>query len=477
VPRPAYVLAPPELTAALTNSAYLAGVNDPRLGAGGVRGGQFGTYNGLHAGRHWSYPNNESFTAGLDPRKCNCERWLGLSAFDAVALRQHQLEVLPPATRDALWRFVECGGSLLVVGPDKGLPEEWARSRSRLAGLTAYYPGFGQCLVAEQADPGKWSPEQWRAVLEGWEQAAQPWGQIRSPNDANSAFPVVEGRGVPVRGLFVAMLVFAALIGPGNVYWLTRKNRRIWLLWTVPVFSLLTCAAVFGFMLLSEGWTGTVRAEGVTVLDEGSQRAVSVGMVGVYSPITPGDGLHFGYDTEVTPQLREDFRYYRGGSGRTIDWTHGQHFASGWVKPLVPAHFAVRSNEKRLERLTVSREADGSLAALNALKARVVKLWLADRAGKIHTAESIAPGQKAVLKASGLQAEGPPGALREAFAGDWLGIERRLTARPEAVLRPGTYLAELDGAPFLDKGLRGARERPGRSVVFGILKEVPADAR
>ena len=115
--------------------------------------------------------------------------------------------------------------------------------------LTAYYPGFGQCLVASEADVRNWTPEQWRAILDMWEQSAQPWQHLRSPNDANSAFPVVEDRGVPVRALFAAMLVFAVLIGPVNIKLLARKKRRLWLLWTVPVFSLLTCVAVFGFML------------------------------------------------------------------------------------------------------------------------------------------------------------------------------------------------------------------------------------
>src|SRR5262249_39488192 len=299
---------------------------------------------------------------------------------------------------------------------------------------------------------------------------------VRSANDANALFPVVEDRGVPVRGLFAGMLVFAILIGPVNINLLTRKKRRLWLLWTVPVFSLLTCAAVFGFMLISEGWTGHVRAEGVTVLDEVSQRASSVSWLGVYSPITPGEGLHFGYDTEVTPQLKADFR--RGdGSARTIDWTSGQHLQSGWVRALVPAHFTVRSSEQRLERLAVRREPDGTLKAVNALKAPLVKLWLADAAGKIHTAENVPAGKEAALKASDLRAGGKEEALRQAFAGDWVALGKRLSGRPEEVLRPGTYLAVLDGAPLLEQGLRSAQLRPGYSVVFGILKEVPGDAR
>jgi hypothetical protein len=496
---PAYVLTPQPLAQVLDNNAYKSAIDDPRAHPGVPRHGVFGSRGGMENGKSFSYAANHAFSPAPEPKAWGCERWLGLSCFDGVALRVSQLDDLPAATRDALWRYVECGGGLLLVGEDRvpggwlwryvergGLlpagevkvPDGWKRRQGSVEGLTAYYPGFGQCLVVEQADPARWDPAQWRAILDMWEQSAQPWQHVRSANDANALFPVVEDRGVPVRGLFAAMLVFAILIGPVNINLLKRKKRRLWLLWTVPVFSLLTCAAVFGFMMLSEGLTGQVRAQGVTVLDEVSQRAASVSWLGVYSPITPGDGLHFGYDTEVTPQLRDDpRRHYREGSGRTIDWTGGQHFQSGWVKALVPAHFTVRSSEQRLERLAVRRESDGSLKAVNALKAPVVKLWLADAGGKIHTAENVPAGKEAALKRSDLRAEGKEEALREAFAGDWLTLSNSLPARPEEVLRPGTYLAVLDGAPFLEKGLRSAQPRPGQSVVFGILKEVPGDAR
>ena len=476
----AYLLAPQELAATLDGNAGRSVLDEPAARRGVVSPGAFGmrSYPGA-GGTPLNYPVNHAFTAAPEPKAWGREHWLGYSCFDGVALRGGQLEEMSAATRAALWRYVECGGSLLIVGSPK-VPDGWKRTAAAPAGLTAYYPGFGQCLVATEANPGKWTPAQWRAVLAMWERSAQPFQQVRSANDANSLFPVVEDRGVPVRGLFAGMFVFAILVGPVNVYLLTRKKRRIWLLWTVPVFSLLTCAAVFGAMVISEGWSGHVRVTGVTVLDETSQRASSVGWLGVYSPITPGGGLHFGYDTEVTPQLREDFRgygYRREGAARTIDWTNDQHFASGWVKALMPAHFAVRTSDQRLERLAVTRGADGTLKAVNALKAPVARLWLADAKGQIHTAENIPAGKEAVLKASGQKAEGKAESLREAFSGDWLTLSKTLTVRPELFLRPGTYLAELDGAPFLEKGLRGAQLRPGRSVVFGILKEVPGDAR
>jgi hypothetical protein len=479
----AHLLAPQDLASALDGNAARAAIGDPKAlaGVGMVRGGVFGGRSFNVNGKVYFFPVNHAFTAAPDPKTWGRENWLAYSCFDGVALRGGQLEDMPAAARAALWRYVECGGCLLIVSPTK-LPDGWKKQvPAPVKGLTAYYPGFGQCLVAEEEpDPAKWSPEQWRAVVGMWEQAALPYQQVRSPHDANGLFPVVEDRGVPVRGLFAGMLVFAILVGPVNVYVLTRKRRRIWLLWTVPVFSLLTCAAVFGLMVISEGWSGHVRVTGVTVLDEASQRASSVSWLGVYSPITPGDGLHFGYDTEVTPQLKEDFgrgHIRRDGSGRTINWTNDQHLASGWVKALMPAHFAVRSNEQRLERLVVTRGDGGTLKAVNALKAPVAQLWLADARGQIYTAEDIAPGKEVVLRPAGQKAEGKAEGLREAFSGDWLTLSKTLTARPEQFLRPGTYLAVLEGAPFLEQGLRGAQRRPGQSVVFGILKEVPGDAR
>ncbi len=78
-----------------------------------------------------------------------------------------------------------------------------------------------------------------------WTQTAGPW-QVggsghyrRSTYEANVKFPVIEDIGIPVKGLFLLMLLFVLAIGPINLMVLARKKRRIWLLWTTPVISLL----------------------------------------------------------------------------------------------------------------------------------------------------------------------------------------------------------------------------------------------
>src|SRR5262249_22076700 len=149
-----------------------------------------------------------------------------------------------------------------------------------------------------------------------------------------------EDVGVPVRGLFVLMVLFCIGIGPVNLWLLGRKDRRIWMLWTVPVLSLLTCLAVFGYMLISEGWHGHLRTEAVTLLDETTHRATSFGWTAFYAPLTPGDGLHFSSDTEVMwlkgqDLLRGPYGYSRtpdvSSSSCTLDWSQDQHLASGWI--------------------------------------------------------------------------------------------------------------------------------------------------
>jgi hypothetical protein len=48
---------------------------------------------------------------------------------------------------------------------------------------------------------------------------------------------------------------------------------------------------------------------------------------------------------------------------------------------------------------------------------------------------------------------------------DWLRL------KGAALLAPRTYLAVVEGAPFLDDPMPGASVRRARSVVYGILKE------
>jgi hypothetical protein len=358
---------------------------------------------------------------------------------------------------------------LLIVG-NHVIPPTWAATKQKLDGMTRYDVGFGQCLVAADVNIAKWEPNNWRAIVAMWDGSAQAWDHVKTPDAANTEFPVVEDLRIPVRGLFLVMVGFAIVIGPVNIVLLTRLKRRIMLLWTVPVFSVLTCVAVAGYMLLSEGWSGQVRLAGATILDERSGRATSVGWLGIYSPMTPGDGLRFGSDTEITPHLGPGWsRMNRSGAGRTVDWTDDQHLPTGWVSARVPAHFLVRSSEQRSERIRLDQENDGSRSATNELGAAVETIWVADAEGRILTATGIADGGKAVLTLTDKRSANDGTRLRRAYGQDWLDLVDALRRQPELYLRPGCYIAVLESAPFLEPGLCHAEMRRGQSVVLGIM--------
>ena len=182
------------------------------------------------------------------------------------------------------------------------------------------------------------------------------------------------------------VLLFGICIGPANLWLLSRYKRRIWLWWNVPAISLLTCMLVFGYSIASEGWTPRGKTAGLTVLDERAHRATTVGYVSFYSPLTPSSGPRFHADTEVTLLATEidPWRGYRAGGSesiRFVDWTADQHLLSGWVNARVPTYFQIRKNEDRRERLTVEKNADGTLKIVNALGADIRRLCLADSSG------------------------------------------------------------------------------------------------
>jgi hypothetical protein len=302
-----------------------------------------------------------------------------------------------------------------------------------------------------------------------WEQSALPFRAVATPDVAHERFRVVDDVGIPIQELFLVMLVFCVLIGPVNILVLSWLGRRIWLLWTVPTFSLLTCAAVVAFMSATEERHGIARAEGLTLLDQTAQRAITIGWLGLYAAHTPADGLHFSLDTELSPHLRTGNRVYLH-PGRTIDWSHDQNLTTGWLSARTPAYFLVRNTEVRPEHVTVDRRPDGSLTLTNGLGAGITAAWIADAEGIVHTVDAMEPGASAVAVRTKQRASGTATVLREVLDSDWLKLVDSLAAQPESYLRPGCYIAVLDAAPFIPQGLAGATQNGCRSVVYGIMQ-------
>jgi hypothetical protein len=488
------------------------GAGPPGGGPPGVKGGAPGPEGPPPPEEMWVSSLATQVVSSEVPVSSWLTTWLGYSRYDGIVVTGDELGAAPAGVQAALWQYAETGGSLLVLGNAR-VPESWKKWHKDEAGVEVYQVGLGKALVCGKAGYPAWKAQRWSVIASAWmDTVSNPWFQIDSATIANSLLRVVDDAGIPVGGLFTLMLLFTLVIGPLNLWLLGRKGRRLWMLWTVPSISLVTCLAVFGYMLLVEGWQGHLRTEGVTILDENAQRATSLGLTGFYAPMAPGDGLHFSRDSEVVWQKGDDYGYHyrdRGSSAAcAVDWSQDQHFASGWVSARVPSHFKVRKSEvPRRERLTVHRRPDGTLSAVNGLGAPILQLWLADERGQVHTAEEVAPGAEATLTPRGdLPAvkQGSPPLRNLTQSNTWLTPAastvspsfRRITPavsmkkaaspapapapapagtslanNPTGWLSPRGYVAILDGAPFFEEALRNARTRKGRNIVIGILKE------
>jgi hypothetical protein len=442
--------------------------------------------------------NEVAYLAYQSPTPEWSANWVGYSSFDGVMITAEELSGAPDAVRSALWRFAECGGSLLIIGGWE-IPAQWRGRRVNEVEVTleadpskkysmalssktqSYNVGFGWVTVIDAAGVKNVLPTQWGAIKNSWN-GSRPAGKNYSDIvEINKDFPVVERIGIPVRGLFVLMLMFVVVIGPINLIWLARKRKKIWMLWTVPAIALVTCLAVTGFALFSEGVSATSRAEAFTILDESSHRASTIGWIAFYAPITPSEGLHFSYDTELTPVTPQTWGYYGrggGGGGRTIDLSTDQHLDSGWVTARAPAYFKFRKGETRRERLTIRQEGDGAISVVNGLGADLRELWLADRGGKVYSAGGIRAGAEAKLSLTNRKLADYRAGMRELFtSNDWPGKIKEVELNPQRFLAPGCYLATLDAGPFVEEGLKNVGTRKGRALVYGISAPFAEDER
>ncbi len=418
---------------------------------------------------------------GLPPRGfqfVNAEtwstNWLAYTRYDGIIVTAAELNALPEGIQTALWQYVETGGALLVLGRIdlRGLSAV-TETKPDQAGWLTVRAGFGVCRLSPNANYDGWDADRFAELMNDWRNTASVWssGQ-RSTLNANQDFPVVEDLGIPIKGLFLLMFLFTLGIGPINILVLTRLKRRIWLLWTTPVLSLFTCLAVFGYMLLSEGWSGRLRSDVLTLLDETTHRATTIGWTGVYSPLTPSDGLHFSRETEVVPQRYEEGRY-GGARSCTIDWSQDQHFASGWVEARVPAHFKVRKSELRRERIALQHEPDGRWSMVNGLGAAIRRFWYADAKGQIHSAKDVEPGARTMLTLTEKETLPQAAAAKNALPlTTWVSRIKDLQ-NPHHHLRPGLYLAELDDSPFLEDALPNARTRKLHALIVGFPPTSP----
>lgn len=404
--------------------------------------------------------------------------WLGYTAYDVVLLTEQEAKSLPEDVQTGLQRYVETGGILQIVGSANEKDLVRAIPAGMLAASTKQqngivYLGFGEIRL-QQLLPD------YERMFALWSEAPK---RVSFPEESVRYYTESQ---TPIRGLSVLMIAFAIGIGPLNIWLLSRKGKKMWLWWNVPLISFLTCLTVFSYSILAEGIRGDGKTTVLTLLDENIHRATTIGYASFYSPISTADGLHFSYDTDVfLLEEEEDHIYRRGGwggrrSGRAtrVDWTKDQHLTSGWILPRAPADFALRKNETRRERMVFRKGEDGTITAVNGLGVDVEQLKYMDFDGQYYVGKDIAAGQEARLEKQELgEEEKEHVSLRKFYLQDWAQSFQRIRSTSKECLMPGTYLAFTWRSPFLEVSYPAAKEMTSSGIIFGICAKGDGNGR
>ena len=380
------------------------------------------------------------------------EKWPGdwriYSTYDSIFITASEYAALGNEARSALETYRTLGGAVFVTKGNNGFADVQEAA-------AALRPIDDACAILS--------------------------GDIRMDHGPNNALlgdlegiPIEAKATIPVKTLFLVLAFFACIIVPVAVLRSVRRNTRIRLLAILPgaaaVFAVVVAVSVYAFF----GTTPTARLQSVTVLDQTTKKAVTLGQFGVFSPVSL-DG-HIAFPSDVSFAKRHVRANDRDDSV-TVDSADGQRLAEGWVKPLVSAFFDFSRACERPERLDFRVSPHGDVSVVNLLGAKV-KSGHVNVGGVLWAFHDVEPGATAKAERLG-QPPGPPLNItypfhyeRTGYGRNW-GKNLMFAADSCQKVSPGAYVVELEGSPFFPNPLQRKKSNTSAAgLVFGKFKEV-----
>lgn len=394
--------------------------------------------------------------------------WLSYSTFRVIAITTSEWQRTSAAGREALMHWVRAGGTLLLIGRSFPQLPETARLLNTADPIRQFEYGSGRWLelmteaTMSETDAVRVRREQLRHLI----------ASSTSRAAASSPFTVVgphaeleRDRELPIRPLIFAVIIFALLLGPVNLFVLRRKKLMMWIFVTVPAISLLSAGMIGAYAFISEGISPRIRVSAVVTLDQRDQTAVTRGLFSYRTPLTPGGGLRFDDQTIIHPlgNLPQDV---------TIDWTGGQHLNSGWLTAGNVTHLAfTRSESQYRPGVQIQMRPDGTVRAVNQLGVTIDQLVYCDPDGRSWIAQSINAGAGVTLHSAAAHPDSQPLDVGRSYLMQ-LSVLSPADAESRSMLNvPGTWRAIVTDPTFLDHGLRSGKVQ-SRVLVFGVTEDL-----
>ena len=373
--------------------------------------------------------------------------WLGFTALRAVLIGSQEWQQLNDAQKSAVLAWTAAGGDLLLV--DGALdtlfpPGQAPRNPGAGQSVRAYF--FGRIHLLTTAGLNAVGIAD---VLATADVAQDPDWSL--PANRSGDWGVIAGRGfrvlipgidgVPARAYLSILIVFTLLIGPVNYWFLWRKRRQVLFVLTAPVISMLFILLLAGYVIAGEGLAVYGRAVSFTMLDEVRKQAVTRASASLYAAgMTPGGGLRFGREVAIFPIGRDG----TGSRERyVLDLTEAQRYSEGIIQARSPTNFDQIIFRQSRERLSFSRDGNGTVSVVNGLGAPVAMLVYRVGGTFYSLSAGVAPGDRATLEPGGRAALG----LVPSDVPLSARFRHLIDNQPE-----GSYLAFLERSPFWEPG-------------------------
>jgi hypothetical protein len=335
------------------------------------------------------------------------EDWRAYAGYDALLLNRSDWQAMPSGVRLALDQWVRSGGHLVLLNDGGELDAEFEDPPQE---------GFGRRSVIEAGDG-----------YQGW-QAKTLWGLLKG-----GPLPLTKAHGSQYQyvwsvakdlgsrslqtGLILfALIIFAIIVGPVNLFVWAGKNRRHRLYITTPLISLVASVIMVTFMILRDGFGGEgARAIAIEVGGADDKTAVIVQEQFSRSGILFSSGFTLDDQTVLNPVAppesdlnRPDSPSAKGTFNLEVSPTQeGWELSGNLFESRSEQAQLVRSVRPSREGLTlVSAPGEGPRLA-SSFSYSLAPVFFTDGEGKVWKAASIEPGGTVSLSEAGPAEEEP----------------------------------------------------------------------
>lgn len=353
------------------------------------------------------------------------DTWLAYSGLDLVALSLKTLEAMATENRAALIQWVETGGNMIIyeVGADAPEPELMTRllqlkQRKSLGqnwddrDIYAIRNLQQGQLISIPINPfpatsqsGSFTASDWQELLSTGPRSTSVltkqdlfWGvrhgvRPRAGHAEFYRFLIPGIRGVPAVSFITLITIFSLMIGPVNYFFFWKQKQLGLLVITIPLIACTTSLCLFGYSAIAHGFGIKSRLRSLTVVDQGSNTAVTTTRMAIFAGATPSRGLQFSPQTAVYPLWPGSNTFETGHT----DWTDKQILTAGWLRSRTRTQFVTVSHQPQRGRLDIKKTDDNTIRVDNGFETDLDCLVVTDNEGKHYYTSRVPAGARAEL--------------------------------------------------------------------------------